>query len=110
LDCARDTSIVNKDVQVFLSRFDFFHQTLNLLLLGDIRSNVGELPRDALLVSFNRSLKLFFSATNKVDLSTITGEDQRWPARWAVATYTAKACAAMRPIPLPPPVTRATLF
>ena len=109
---AADASVVDQDTQAFLSGLNLFDQTCNFGLLRDVCCNPDDLALDAFVVGLGDGVELFLGTTDDVYFGSITAEvsaSEGWQCGVEQDPYTAKAWAAISPMPEPPPVIKATL-
>lgn len=103
---------VHKNIKVTFLVLDLFDELLNLTLLGDVANDGDDLASDVLSVGLLNSLELLLSTANDVDLGSV---DSKSLSGLQVCMSTLlyivllTAIITIRPIPEPPPVTRATL-
>lgn len=113
---AADAGVVDQDAQALLAGLDLLDQLGDVLLAGDIESlEWDDLALDVLAVCLHDGVKLLCSAPCDVDLCNVslwlmrcTSGSVEGRSLLTFAPLTARVWVIMRPMPLPPPVTRAT--
>src|SRR5207244_308940 len=95
-----------------LLRLDLRYELPDVFFFGDVAGDWDDLSRDALAMSLDDPLELLFGSANNVDFGSVPRAMLTWRAFHEDilhTAYTARAWVAMSPMPLPAPVTKATL-